>query len=800
MAWLGEEAAGKKQAFMAENRMYYLTSGVQQSGNDKLGLWHPYCRSRASGEHDPELNASNGNSRRCHPPRVARLCHSAVHDLRSRGTGIAAYEPAAPEPSAGVGNDYTGWEWYRSTNVAIGSIVDTFGPPLPSGSFMRWDAPMPTKMWWRPDKVVAEYSLSSPYISGGIRPGWCTSGSTTTMGVDWWGWFQFTDPSECWAKCEESPTCFSAVYEVEDVAAGKTQCWIGPNILTQAPDPAASRDPSKYNATCYSKNVTILPVKIREEKFIALNEVVSTTITADRQVTLEIKGGSYTSGDLNKPNQGVVGGLTTLNGTCSHELLDGELDLIRIDETGRAEASVLPSVKREGPFVLDGTSGVLAASRPMDNLTLTSRDGWFGKVCEYQFSTVIGGTAGNTTLAYSMEDSDKYQNTAQRVAVVAKNPKAEAAAKTHKMNGLLNDVVPYFRCSDEEIVKVYYFLWSVYLMLYIDVGKGLEKLPHTQSAANNFLGMHRFDAVFQIMVRERGREGEGERRRLTRSILLFVFQVGAWTNPNRHDFYAHGNVLNWHEVLKRGLNATNMLPDNYGIDWGSAVYGHEALAHILGALDIYEHSGDKDYLRKAYAFYKDLYWDNMFWIENVFGQGYDAVLALNKMADILGVPEDASHWNSTSGMTYRTSDFYINRRDKEWNQTSTWDVMNNETSFNWLQISGLGQSDVKREFVEKMGRVWLIDPVYGHWDKVPLASIPLKVSSLSLSRFLSVFLPFPLPCLSATLIHLSFPHCLSYRTITRMTILKATLNVPCSVHALVESILTLQSFPMLTSG
>ena len=430
-----------------------------------------------------------------------------------------------------MGNDYTGWEWYRSTNVAIGTIIDTFGPPLPSGASMRWEGPVPTRMWWRPDRVISEFELASPYISGGARPGFCQAGSTTTLGVDWWGWFQFTEPSQCWAKCEESPTCFTAVYEVEDVAAGKTQCWIGPNVLTAAPDPDASRGP-QYNATCYSKNVTVLPVTVREEKFIALNEVVSTTITASRRVTLEINGGSYTSGDTGKPNQGVVGGLNTLNGTCSHELR-GSVDVIRVNETGRAEASVLPNTKREGPFVLEGMSGVLAASRPMGNLTLTSREGWFGTVCEYKFSFEIGGAAGNATVAYSMEDSDKYEETAQRVASVAHNPSAHAAAKTDKMNGLLNDVVPYFRCSDEDIVRVYYYLWSVYLMLYIDIGKGLEKLPHTQSAANNFLGMHRFDAVFQIMVRDGGKEKEREREReREREVLSALARLTTDSDPH----------------------------------------------------------------------------------------------------------------------------------------------------------------------------------------------------------------------------------------------------------------------------
>ena len=46
----------------------------------------------------------------------------------------------------------------------------------------------------------------------------------------------------------------------------------------------------------------------------------------------------------------------------------------------------------------------------------------------------------------------------------------------------------------------------------------MQVLPHTQTAVNNFLGLHRFDAVFQILV-------------------------GSWVSPEHHEFYANGNVL-----------------------------------------------------------------------------------------------------------------------------------------------------------------------------------------------------------------------------------------------------------------
>ena len=84
------------------------------------------------------------------------------------------------------------------------------------------------------------------------------------------------------------------------------------------------------------------------------------------------------------------------------------------------------------------------------------------------------------------------------------------------------------------------------------------------------------------------------------------------------------------------------------------------------------------------------------------------------------------HWNQTTGMNYWTSDFYQTRRDAQWGDAQNWNVSNGEAAFGWLDIAKLGMRDVKREWVENMGRIWLLDPVMGHFDRVPLASVPLK--------------------------------------------------------------------------
>ena len=57
-----------------------------------------------------------------------------------------------------------------------------------------------------------------------------------------------------------------------------------------------------------------------------------------------------------------------------------------------------------------------------------------------------------------------------------------------------------------------------------DPGTGMRAQPTTQTAVNNFLGLHRFDAVFQILV-------------------------GSWVSPLHHGYFANGNVLAWADLL-----------------------------------------------------------------------------------------------------------------------------------------------------------------------------------------------------------------------------------------------------------
>jgi hypothetical protein len=127
---------------------------------------------------------------------------------------------------------------------------------------------------------------------------------------------------------------------------------------------------------------------------------------------------------------------------------------------------------------------------------------------------------------------------------------------------------------------------------------------------------------------------------------MFQIMVGAWTNPERHPYYANGNALVWSQLMP--YRKKDQLPDNFGIDWASGCYGGEMIVHVQGACKIFEHSGNLTFLNASYTFYKELFWDGIG--DLVFGYGYDSAICLGKMAAILGHANDTVHWNESVGL------------------------------------------------------------------------------------------------------------------------------------------------------
>ena len=113
-----QEVQGRKHGFMHGNLAYYIgghSNCWTIDQNETIGLTHPF-----------------------------------FHDLRSRGTSIAEYK------DVGSGNDYHGWEFYKDTRVAFGTVI------LSDGS--RHAYPAPTSMKFRPDMMKVNYTVKDVEI------------------------------------------------------------------------------------------------------------------------------------------------------------------------------------------------------------------------------------------------------------------------------------------------------------------------------------------------------------------------------------------------------------------------------------------------------------------------------------------------------------------------------------------------------------------------------------------------------------------------------------------------------------
>lgn len=342
-------------------------------------------------------------------------------------------------------------------------------------------------------------------------------------------------------------------------------------------------------------------VTLREEKFIAANDAAASFITSSQPVTLEFSGHSFF------PRNSV-------SSTASIRL-DAANNALVISEGGTVKSRPDPDgPERTGPCVYTGMTTALSASRAFAESHTTRQDD--KGIQHYSFS--VPCDSKGTTVSWAMHDDPG--TAVESARGIIRNHQPWLSAKTAEMNRQLNEEVPWFRCPDRKFVDIYYYLWSLYLMYYIEVGKGWEMENHTQTAVNNFLGIHRYDAAFQI-------------------------KVGAWTADKAR--YAYGNVLTWKHLTKNDRYRENpdglrMLADNKGTAWHSGAYGAETSEHVLGAWQIYEHTGDVAFLKHCYEdHFAKLYQKRL---SSFAMNEFEVAETLEKMARLTGNQSDAGHW------------------------------------------------------------------------------------------------------------------------------------------------------------
>ena len=543
---LEQAVQGRKHGFMAGNITYYI-GGFMPSWNrgqeETIGLTHPFH-----------------------------------HDLRSRGIGLVESSIEGTEHT-GVGNDYSGWEFYKDTRVLYGSVIingETFKNPVPQS------------MQWRPDKMICQYAV------GGVT--------------------------------------------------------------------------------------------IYEEKFIAPNDAAASVIRSSEPVTLEFSGHSFYH------RKSVRSTATARYDRSSNALV--------IREGGTVESRPDPNAPaREGPCVYEGMSTVLSASRSFAKSHTIRRDD--RNVVQYTLSVPCDDQG--TTVVWAMNDSRRQA--LKDASDLLRHTESALLAKTREMNRQLNEEVPYFRCSEAKFVDIYYYLWSIYLMYYIDVQKGWEMENHTQTAVNNFLGMHRYDATFQI-------------------------KVGAWTQDKAR--YAYGNVLTWKHLTKNDRyrqlgNGSRLISDNKGISWHSGAYGGETPEHVLGAWQIYQHTGDVAFLKDCYEdHFKKLFYQRI----GGFAMNTDQVAeTLVQIASLTGNHADVPHWESF------VRDPEVIRRDYD----RRWEA-NGVENFFGAAANGMYMTNsfwcmrspyFPREYAERFVEHWALDKQKGYYG----VFFPLAMAKQSMQTF-----------------------------------------------------------------
>lgn len=541
---LSQEVQGKKHGFLAGNNTYYI-GGFHASWNPRedetIGFTHPFH-----------------------------------NDLRSRGYGMAE------DDETGYGHDFSGWEFYKHTKVAYGTVII-------DGT--RYEHPVPTAMYWRPDRMICEYQVAG--------------------------------------------------------------------------------------------------VNIREDKFIALNDAACSIITSDAPITLEFAGQSFYKDGV---TQSTTASCTFDAANNAVHIIDEGVNLV-IPSKDPVHSESPEDDQVPGVMMYDGMSTILSASKPIENYSNTTES-----TGQQKYSFTVPCDAGGVSLVWAMHD-DGATAIAETQTILA-NPHGELHAKTDHMNDLLNNQIPYFRCSDQDIVDVYYFLWAIHLMYYIDLSdENPDFTPHTQSAVNNFLGIHRYDAAMQI-------------------------PVGSWAVDKAT--YANGNVLRWKTMLEHADLSTGRIPaDNLGKTWYSGLWGG-VTSHVPGAWQIYQHSGDLEFLAEAYTFYRALMWNAMpgFW-----GRQYTAADCLGYMALELGYPQsEADHWQELVN-----SDNIDNWFNYAWTNHGYENYFGFGTGKGWNTFGYMRTRDFPQDWARAIVETWAIDgsdgfvtndllavKPRGSWDEIDL--------------------------------------------------------------------------------
>jgi len=673
---LSHDVQGKEHAFLAGNNAYYMSVGKWfEKSDETIGLTHPF-----------------------------------FNDLRSRGTGIVEHGVT------GIGNDFWGWEFHKYVKVASGTVIGGENIGDNDGTVMIGNTLADGTEVCMSVDPGSNYGL--PVImetcNGGVRQQWNYDAATglfknkdrgyclfagrpdlVGQQLKHWGCDEENN-QEIWDYDIETGRIKSRNGHSEQYNDGKCVALDDGAVMTKVCDHTSSdqqwnmktanveirHEKPSPDKMYWRPDKMIMEYKIgnaniKEEKFIS-NDVVSTVITSDIPITIEFEGKSFAWDPSRTVSKNASVTFDSTNNAI--HVIEGGKVLAKVQET--------PPVIKEAKLMYDGMHTVVSSDRPLQSYSQKAID-----IGEYSYTFRLEVDSKGTTLSWTM--NDEYSIALQDIQDVISQSITHMTKKTNHINELLNYNIPFFRSEDDDIVKIYYYLWSLYLMYFRYVGKGQEVHWHTQTAVKNFLGLHNWDAVFQNYV-------------------------GSWTADLPK--YAYGNILLWSELP---LNATKdgMVPDNMGIAWNSGLFGgfHHS-SHACAAWQIYQHSGDTAFLNQAYTFFFNLFEES-----GVKGEDFDASICLGKMAETLNRPQaEIENWDDHMNR-YGGLDWFMQQR---WdNDRSCWLNCEDtpENVYSWTVFRAVAQTYFPADWAKDMGEKWLSkNNPDGFYSSIPLSSIAMR--------------------------------------------------------------------------
>ena len=349
---------------------------------------------------------------------------------------------------------------------------------------------------------------------------------------------------------------------------------------------------------------------IVETKFIDKNDVLCSIINSDKSIKIQFEGHSFANPGEFPTFDGDSAGQKTSQAVTAKASHDQKGNSIHILEGGTILTKTGWKETKLGKMMYDGMSIVISSNAKLENVKL-SKDNVGRQV--YKFSLKV--PAGESR-ALTYAQNDELELAKSKTKTLLQNPQEALKQKTKWFNSLLNEQIPYFRCSDQTVVNTYYYLWSLYFMYFTETNKGFMTYPHTQTAINNFMGLHLWDSWAYTAM-------------------------GSWVKDKWQ--WGYGNVLSWKHMVPF-KNKANGLPDNFGTTW----YSPEVWMNLVGSVefgwDMYRKSGDKKFLDVLYNdLFKPLYWEHD-GPQPSMGEELNALQALIKMAKELNQAEDIPHW------------------------------------------------------------------------------------------------------------------------------------------------------------